>query len=1214
MFMNSMSNDSDATAIVLKPKATNRKPKEPKNPKLKTPAKVTEEDATTTTPGSSTTASSTTAMFFDVQQKTDKQHILDNPDTYIGSVENVDNVMWVLDEGHDDDDVGKTKKEFALKNITYNPGLYKLFDEGLVNCRDHAIRMKSKIDAGVPNSIPVTHIDVRIEPDGTIVMVNDGNGIDVVRHPEYDTWVPELIFGHLRTSTNYNKDEKKIVGGKNGYGFKLVLIWSTHGSIETVDHIRGLKYKQEFRDNLNVICPPKITEVKTGKPYTKVTFKPDYQRLGLEGLTTEMIQLMSKRVYDIAAVTNKHVKVSCNGKTVPVKSFEQYIGMYLKADPTIVYESPDERWEYAVAMSPTKEFTQVSFVNGICTHKGGKHVDYIMNQIVTKITKWIETKKKISVSNSSIREQLMLFLRCDVENPSFDSQSKDCMNTPSKKFGSTCVVSDKFIEQVIKKFDIAAIACKITELKDEKIAAKTDGAKKRKVSGILKLDDANWAGTAKSHLCTLILCEGDSAKTGVISGMTASDRDVIGVYACRGKLMNVRGESTRKICENKEIAELKKILGLETGKEYKTMEDVNKHLRYSRVVMLTDQDLDGSHIKGLAINLFHVAWPSLLKLDGFVCTMNTPILKATRGDKQLEFYNEGEYEQWKSNNDSSKSWVVKYYKGLGTSTKSEWVRYLKAKRFLKFKYTDETEDDSIDMVFNKTRQNDRKRWLEQYNRTCCLNSTNDVISYGDFINRELIHFSKYACDRSIPKLMDGLKISLRKILFCAFKKNLKSEIKVAQFTGYVSEHSAYHHGEESLNNAIIGMAQTFVGSNNINLLVPAGQFGSRIKGGDDASSPRYIFTYLEKITRFIFPEADDKVLTYLTDDGASVEPMFYVPIIPTILVNGTNGIGTGFSSTVPCYNPLDIIQALKRKLNGDMTPVDLVPYYEGFNGTIVKSQTSDTSYVVKGTYVKLGQNVIRVTELPVGFWTEDFKKLLETLQSETSFISKVDENHTDATVDFTITFAEGALNTLESTSAPHGCNGVEKMLKLSSLISTANMHLFDHEDRLVKYETVNDIIDAYFPIRLHYYELRKAHLVQKLEEELLVLRNKQKYICDLLNGHIDLRNKSKTQVEELLTGRGLTHFDGNFTYLTKMAMDAVTVENVNKMNHEMDSKEAELTTTINTSVEQMWLAELDNLEVEYKAFKEQRVQSSLSATETSDSTEKKKKTVKRKTG
>jgi len=254
-------------------------------------------------------------LFFDVQQKTDKQHILDNPDTYIGSVEQIDANMWIINE---------TDDKIIEKNINYIPGLFKLFDEGIVNCRDHVVRMKTRIDNSSENALPVTHIDVSIETDGAITMINDGNGIDIAQ--KEGVWIPELVFGHLRTSTNYNKDEKKIVGGKNGFGFKLVLIWSTYGRVETVDHIRGLKYIQEYKNNLDEICKPSITKCKT-KPYTKITFKPDYLRLGIPGPSHDIIALLKKRVYDISAITDKTLKVKYNDKLVPIKNFQQYIDM-----------------------------------------------------------------------------------------------------------------------------------------------------------------------------------------------------------------------------------------------------------------------------------------------------------------------------------------------------------------------------------------------------------------------------------------------------------------------------------------------------------------------------------------------------------------------------------------------------------------------------------------------------------------------------------------------------------------------------------------------------------------------------------------------------------------------------------------------------------------------------------------------------------------------
>ena len=1125
------------------------------------------------------------------QKKSAIQHILDAPDTYVGSIEKVESQQHILNE---------TGDKIIEKNIEYIPGLFKLFDEGIVNCRDHVVRMLQAIASGQPNCIPVSNIEVTISDDGTITMLNDGNGIDVAEHPEHKTWIPQMIFGELRTSTNYDKEEKKIVGGKNGFGFKLVLIWSTYGSVETIDHVRGLKYRQEFKDNLSTISAPSITKCKN-KPYTKVTFKPDYERLGLSGLTPDMIALLKKRTYDIAAVTDKAIKVKYNGTLVPVKNFQQYIDMYIgdKSEAPRVYEDSgaEGRWEYAVALTPTNEFVQVSFVNGIHTAKGGKHVEYILNQITRKLGEFIEKKKKVKVNPNSIKEQLILFLRCDIENPAFDSQTKDYMNTPSSKFGSKCDVSDKFIEKVAK-MGVMDAALQLTEVKENKAAKKTDGVKSKSVRGIPKLTDANWAGTEKSSSCTIIFCEGDSAKAGIISGLSSEDRNSIGVYPMKGKILNVRGESTKKISENKEIAEIKKILGLETGKKYQNIQDVYKSLRYGKVLFMTDQDLDGSHIKGLGINLFQSEWPTLAAIPGFIGFMNTPILKAKKGTAELNFYNDGEYNAWKEENDT-KGWKLKYYKGLGTSTGKEFREYFEKKKLVGF-HLSEKSDDAIDMVFNKKRADDRKDWLKVYYRNAYLDTSKTGVTYEEFIDKELIHFSKYDCDRSIPNLMDGLKISLRKILYSAFKMGLTSEIKVAQFSGYVSKESCYHHGEASLNAAIVGMAQNFVGSNNINLLLPNGQFGTRLQGGKDSASERYIFTQLNRLTRAIFPEADDNVLEYLNDDGTPVEPIFYAPIIPMILVNGSKGIGTGFSTDIMCYNPLQIIEYLKNKLLGisddeDEDEDEFIPYYEGFQGKISKLSTG--KFLIKGVYEKISADKIRVTELPVGYWTEDFKELLEELieplkdgKKVPGIIKDYDDMSKDTNVDFTITFAKGKLEELEQSKGDYECNGLEKLLKLYTTNTTTNMHLFDADDILHKYEKVTEIIDAYYETRLKLYGARKEYMIDALEKELVMLSNKARYIQENLDGTIDLRKKKREEVNDMLQSKGYNQMDedADYKYLVRMPMDSVTEENVAKLLKSKGDKEAELERVKTTTIQQMWKSELDALKEQYLVYKEDR--------------------------
>jgi DNA topoisomerase-2 len=1144
---------------------------------------------------SSSSSSSENALAAQYQKKTDIEHVLDAPDTYIGSVQPVDAEQWVFDD---------VSGKIVSKDISYVAGLYKLFDEAIVNARDHVVRM---IQSTAENKKLVTQITVDVDPaDGTITIMNDGNGIDVAKHPEYNVWIPELIFANMRTSTNYAKDEKRIVGGKNGFGFKLVLIWSSYGRVETVDHTRGLRYVQEYHSNLSKIDEPVVSKAAASvKPFTKVTFRPDYARMGITGLSADMLALLKKRAMDIAAVSDhsaKKIVVKWNGTPTPVAKFQQYIDLFVGSKDEEggkrVYEEGGERWEYAVALSPSHEFQSVSFVNGIATTKGGKHVEYILYQIINKLIALIEKKKKVKVSATSIKEQLMLFLRCDIENPAFDSQTKDFLNTPSSKFGSSCHVSDAFIEKVAK-LGVMEVACALSEAKETRLAKRTDGVKTRTIRGIANLNDANWSGTAQSAQCTLILCEGLSAMSGIVSGLSSEDRNVIGIYPLKGKLLNVRGEATKKIAENKEIADIKKILGLETGREYKTLEEAHRSLRYGKVMIMTDQDLDGSHIKGLCINLFHSEWASLVRIPGFLSFMNTPILRAKRGGQTRLFYHEGEYTAWKDSvGADAAAWNIKYFKGLGTSTSAEFKEYFANKKIVDFTYAAGSSDDAIDRVFNKKRPDDRKVWLENYDKTAYLDTNRSSVVYDEFIDREMIHFSKYDCDRSIPNMVDGLKTSLRKILFSAFKRKLTQEIKVAQFSGYVSEHSAYHHGEASLNGAIVNMAQNFVGSNNINLLMPNGQFGTRLLGGDDSASERYIFTMLNPLTRHLFPDADDAILNYLSDDGTPVEPEYYVPIIPFALMNGISGIGTGFSCDVPSFHPSTVIGYLQRKLRGGDISNDetvFVPYYEGFKGSV--RPLTPTQYLICGVYEHTGQaDTIRITELPVGTWTMKYITFLEELMDPNQVDKKgvripvslkdMTSVSTDVTVDISVVFPKGKLAELEAQmDTARGLNGVHKLLKLATTVSTTNMHMFDADCRLHKYGSVVEIIDAFYLVRMEAYRKRKAYQVDAMEKLLIRLSNRARYIQEVLDDVVDLRKKSAQAVDALLENRKFQRIDGDYKYLVKMPMDSVTTENVEKIMREKAETERELGVLKATTLEQMWLQELNTLEQEYAKYK-----------------------------
>jgi DNA topoisomerase-2 len=1137
------------------------------------------------------------------KKKTEKEHILDTPDTYIGSIEKIEEPLCVYNTEY---------QKIKLKNIEYIPGLYKLFDEVIINARDHIVRIitaqNNITDINEKKKLKnVSYINVSVDKKtGIIVIENDGNGIDIIKHPEHNIWIPELIFAHLRTSTNYNKEEKRIVGGKNGFGVKLVFIWSTWGKIETIDHIRKLHYTQTFENNLDIINEPiinKINAIELKNPYTRISFIPDYARLGLNPnengdiLSEDLMSLLQKRVYDIAGVSDHSVKkviIRFNEIPVPIKNFQQYIETYIGSEKK-VYEESGTRWEYCISICESGEFTQISFVNGICTYKGGKHVDYLINQITRKLVEYIEKKKNVKVTAGSIKEQLILFLRCDIENPVFGSQTKDYLDLPSSKFGSLPTVSESFIDKVAK-LGVMATACALTEVKEEKNAKKTDGTKSRTIRGIPNFDDAINSGGSDSKNCTLILAEGNSAKSGIISGISSEQRKFIGIFALKGKPINCRNETVSKISANKEITYLKQILGLEYKKEYT---DISQ-LRYGKVQILSDQDLDGAHIKGLIVNIFDTLWPSLLKIDGFLSFMNTPILRATPKSKKntipLFFYNTGEIETWKNSEDIHlQQYDFKYLKGLGSSTAIEFKKYFQDNKYVDFIYNGDVSKDCIDKVFNKARPDDRKKWLENYDKDAYLNTNNTKVSLEDFIDKEMIHFSIYDCERSICGF-DGLKISQRKTLYVAFKRNITKEIKVAQFAASVSELSSYHHGETSLVGTIINLAQDYVGSNNINILEPKGSFGSRLHLGEDHASERYIFTNLSPITRKIFNELDDNILEYLDDDGFSIEPQFYIPIIPYVLINGVKGIGTGFSTSIEPCNPLDILNYIKYKLNKiENTIEDFVPYYEGFKGTI--KQIEKNKYLIKGCYNIIGDSV-KITELPIYTATDKYKEFLEGLTD-----GSVDKNgkkilpiikdfinlSTDKIVDITIQFPKGDIEKIMNQSIDiNGINGIEKILKLTTTVSNTNMHIFNEDLKLHKYNTIPEIIDYFMNVRLVYYEKRKTYITNELKSQLIKLSNKARFIKMCLSGSIDLRKKTNSQIDELMIENVFTKIDDSYDYLIKIPMNSVSKENVDRLMKEETDKENELEILKKTSLEEMWINDLNELEEEYIKYKKCR--------------------------
>ncbi|KAJ7985019.1 hypothetical protein DPEC_G00360790 [Dallia pectoralis] len=1132
------------------------------------------------------------------QKKTQLEHILLRPDTYIGSVEPVRQQMWVFDE-----DVGMT-----CRDVTFVPGLYKIFDEILVNAADNKQRDKT-----------MSCIKVNIDPENNTISVwNNGKGIPVVEHKVEKVYVPALIFGQLLTSSNYDDDQKKVTGGRNGYGAKLCNIFSNKFTVETACKESKKTFKQTWYDNMGRAGESKIRSFD-GDEFTCITFQPDLSKFKMQTLDKDTIAIMTRRAYDIAGAT-KGVRVFLNGKRLPVTSFRGYVDLYLKdkvdelgSPLTVVHETVNNRWEVCLTMSE-KGFQQVSFVNSIATTKGGRHTDYVADQVTSKLIEVVKKKNKagVVVKPFQVKNHMWLFVNCLIENPTFDSQTKENMTLQQKNFGSTCPLSDKFIKQANSCGIVESIMNWVKFKAQTQLNKKCSAIKHNKIKGVPKLDDANDAGGKNSSGCTLILTEGDSAKTLAVSGLGVVGRDRYGVFPLRGKMLNVREASHKQIMDNAEINNIIKILGLQYRKNYTDPESL-KTLRYGKLMIMTDQDQDGSHIKGLLINFIHHNWPSLLR-HNFLEEFITPIIKATNKKQERSFYSIPEFTEWKDNQPNIKCWRIKYYKGLGTSTSKEAKEYFcdMQRHRIPFKYAGPADDEAITLAFSKKKIEERKEWLTNFMvdrrqrrehnlpEDYLYGQATKSLSYNEFVNKELVLFSNSDNERSIPCLVDGLKPGQRKVLFCCFKRNDKREVKVAQLAGSVAEMSAYHHGEVSLMMTIVGLAQNFVGSNNLNLLQPMGQFGTRLHGGKDSASPRYIFTMLSPLARLLFPPVDDNLLKYNYDDNQRVEPEWYIPIIPTVLVNGAEGIGTGWASRLPNFDVREIVNNLHRMLNGE-EPLSMLPNYKGFKGTINEMVTNQ--YMNSGEVAILDSTTIEISELPVKTWTQAYKEnVLEAMLNGTekvpALITDYKEYHTDTTVRFVVKMTEQRL--VEAEAA-----GLHKVFKLQQPLTCNSMVLFDHVGSLKKYETVQDVLKDFYELRMKYYILRKDWLAGMLGAESAKLTNQARFILEKIEGTLVIENKPKKQLISMLTEMGYDSdpvkawkeaqekektMEGNdgeeeeeeeedksgpdYNYLLNMPMWYLTKEKKEELCKQRDAKITELNTLKKKSPADLWKEDL----------------------------------------
>ena len=1082
-----------------------------------------------------------------------RSHVLKRPGMYIGSIVPDSEPLWIFNS---------ESNQINQKNVKWVPGLYKIFDEIIVNALDQIKRLKHSDTT----SKQVKEIKVTIDEDsGEISVYNDGDGIEINFNEKHGMYDPELIFGNMLTSSNYADNDKLNIGGQNGIGSKACNIFSKKFSLESVDARRKKIYSQTWSNNMLDKTEP-VIERFTKYPFTRIAFTPDYEKFGLEGLTSDIAKLFRKRVYDLCALTDPKIKVYLNNELLSIKGFEKYVDLYNIGEEKPVFDS-NEKWNVG-AMFSENGFQHMSFVNGICTQKGGKHVEYVTSSITKKLSELISKRRKANVKPVHIRDNLFVFVNAkSVDDATFDSQTKDTLTTPSSKFGSKWIPDSKFIEKLYKT-KITEQAINLSSANDTKNAAKSDG-KLKKTIRIPKLDDANFAGTSRSTECSLILTEGDSAKSMAIAGLSVVGRDKWGVFPLKGKVLNVKDVAAKKINENEEISSLKKILGLESGKKYESTES----LRYGRVVLMTDQDVDGTHIKSLVFNLFHSLWPSLMKQPGFLTSILTPIVKATKGKTEHVFYTLSEYEDWQIDTRDSAKYKTKYFKGLGTSTSAEAKEYFKTMLTANYEFGEQT-NSKMNLAFDKKLADSRKEWMSHYQKDLTIDCRKQpIVTFEEFIDKDLIHYSVYALQRSIPNVLDGFKQSIRKIIYGCLKKKLYSEIKVAQLAGYISENCAYHHGENSLQEAIVGLAQEFVGSNNLNLLLPKGQFGSRLLGGRDSASPRYIFTELNPVVKLLLPEDDIKILTYLEDDGTPIEPEHYIPIIPLLLVNGSTGIATGYSTSIPSYDVADIIANLKRLLN-DEKATPMTPYFKGFTGSVDQDKT-------KGAYKRISPNKLEITELPIGVWTSDYKNFLDTyIEKHPKSLKDFESHYTETQVKFILIFQSKSILDDMLSSNDQGNVKFDSEFKMITTkpVSKTNMHAFDSTGKIKKYSSELEILEEFFQVRMSYYAKRKEQKLADLENDIEDLDSRMKFILCVIDGEMKILNEKYDSIEKQLISLGFKKKNDAYDYLIKLPIHSLTLEKKEELLNQYTEKDSQYKKLKKKTIQDLYLHDLDELE------------------------------------
>lgn len=1174
------------------------------------------------------------------QKLTQEEQILRVPDTYIGSSEKIERYEHLLTI--EDDHSAKA----SVQQITLPEGIERLFLEILSNAGDNVQRSREK-------GIDVGKIDIYADSQW-IVIRNGGIPIPVDIHPTEKIYVPEMIFGHLLTSSNYDQDEEKRVVGKNGYGAKLCNLFSKYFRVKVGDNQRGIEYCQEWSNNMKNRNRPQITEY-VGQSYVEITYMLDFERFGYTEYPSEALSLFTRHGADLSFTCK--VPVYFNNNLLDVQDIKKYTQLIFsnwlnvpRGDINMLthYEwgkdvEPDKKnpgvskdgkslaiVELCLIDTPDHPMI-ISFVNGMITRDGGVHVETIYKNISNVVLEVVNgkdnvkgkgkgkttDKPKFLLKNDDIKRHLSLVVSCRLVNPKFNSQSKVKLAGPKPSISLDdsklkSILSWKFLDRLYIELE----SRKMTTLNA------SCGRKKRYIDNIKKLRDANWAGNNDtSRPCVLYITEGDSAQEFAMKAisMVPDGRNFLGAYPLRGVPLNTINANFQQYVNNKEITELKEALGLREGLDY--LDDANfQTLRYASLLILTDADEDGHHIRGLILLLFATHFPSLLQ-RGYVQFLRTLLLKVSKGKEVHRFYTRNEYEKWKSITPDWMKWRTGYYKGLASNQDIDIQANLDNPRFVEHVW-DYSAGDSLRLAFDSQFSDYRKGWISNYVEDPSAEEIQQQ-PITTFINQELIQHSIANLYRSIPGF-DGQKPGQRKAIWTAYlvwgKKIGTSNIepkKVSQLASSVNDKVGYHHGERSMEDTLVKMAQDFVGSNNMNIFYPEGLFGTRETNGKRHGASRYIFTYPTWWWPYIFRNEDNELLTMIEDEGKTCEPEFLLPIIPLFMVNGSIGIATGYSTYIPSFNPVDLCQWIKCKINDQPLP-ELIPWYRGFTGNItlkdcrkkgkdVETKNDDqVEIIIDGddkdqniddenddddnepqeinlstrwsrSMISEGRFTVRkdcviVDEIPIGKSISKYEEFLISLRKDKLI------KHFNCHIEKDGRFRFEIFGMKKAPTIKNLC--------LRRVFGLSNMVLLDTDKKPIKFNNIYHMIDTFYQWRLPFYEERKQSVLNKLMKKINDANNRIKFIMAVIQGEqqgfipgktIVVFRKSKIEIIKSMDLLDLPH-----DLLDTTKFSHCTQEEINNLTSSLEKYTNEYNNMEKSDSKQLWVNDIDEFLEKYK--------------------------------